>query len=168
MIQIQRIVVPMDFSECSRRGLKYAAALAERFGSEIVLVHAIEAPLNLPPQTLVRLDPEGPPMPIMEYVREAADRRLNALLAELDLVHVKARGVIEVGDVRDVLLEHAKSLGADMIVMGTNGRKGLRHLLIGSVAEDIVRRSPVPVLTIRSPEEVRPSRPPPPPGDASE
>ena len=159
MIQIERIVVPMDFSECSRRGLKYAAALAERFGSEIVLVHAIEAPLNLPPQTLVRLDPEGPPMPIMEYVREAADRRLNALLAELDLVHVKARGVIEVGDVRDVVLEHSKTERADMIVMGTNGRKGLRHLLIGSVAEDIVRRSSVPVLTIRSPEETHPSTP---------
>ncbi len=161
MIQIQRIVVPMDFSDCSKRGLQYATALAERFDAEIVLVHAIEAPLNLPPQTLVRLDPEGPPMPIMDYVREAADRRLKAMLAELELVHVKSRGVIDLGDVRDIVLEQSKALKADLIVMGTNGRKGLRHLLIGSVAEDIVRRASVPVLTIRSPDEARPSVPPP-------
>ena len=149
MIEIRRILVPMDFSECSRRGLRYAVAMAERFGSEIVLVHAIEAPLNLPPQTLVRLDPEGPAMPIMDYVREAADRRLNAMLAELSLASIPAQGVISVGDVRDVVLENAKTHNVDMIVMGTHGRKGLRHLLIGSVAEDIVRRSEVPVLTTR-------------------
>ena len=153
MIEIRRILVPMDFSECSRRGLRYAVAMAERFGSEIVLVHAIEAPLNLPPQTLVRLDPEGPAMPIMDYVREAADRRLNAMLAELSLASIPAQGVISVGDVRDVVLENAKTHNVDMIVMGTHGRKGLRHLLIGSVAEDIVRRSEVPVLTTRMHEE---------------
>jgi universal stress protein A len=153
MIEIRRILVPMDFSECSRRGLRYAVAMAERFGSEIVLVHAIEAPLNLPPQTLVRLDPEGPAMPIMDYVREAADRRLNAMLAELSLASIPAQGVISVGDVRDIVLESAKTHNVDMIVMGTNGRKGLRHLLIGSVAEDIVRRSEVPVLTTRMHEE---------------
>ena len=159
MIEIRRILVPMDFSECSRRGLRYAVAMAERFGSEIVLVHAIEAPLNLPPQTLVRLDPEGPAMPIMDYVREAADRRLNAMLAELSLASIPAQGVISVGDVRDVVLENAKTHNVDMIVMGTHGRKGLRHLLIGSVAEDIVRRSEVPVLTTRMHGE-HPSVPP--------
>lgn len=160
MIEIRRILVPMDFSECSRRGLRYAVALAERFGSEIVLVHAIEAPLNLPPQTLVRLDPEGPAMPIMDYVREAADRRLNAMLAELSLASIPAQGVISVGDVRDVVLESASTHKVDMIVMGTHGRKGLRHLLIGSVAEDIVRRSEVPVLTTRMHEESASAAPP--------
>ena len=157
MIEIRRILVPMDFSECARRGLRYAVALAERFGSEIVLVHVIEAPLNLPPQTLVRLDPDGAAMPIMDYVREAADRRLNALLAELTLASIPAQCVVTVGDVRDVVLESARAHAVDMIVMGTHGRKGLRHLLIGSVAEAIVRRSEVPVLTTRMRDEPTPA-----------
>jgi len=92
-------------------------------------------------------------MPIMDYVREAADRRMGAALEELTLAKVRARSVVEVGDVRDVALAQAERLPADLIVMGTNGRTGLRHLLIGSVAEDVVRRAPVPVLTIRVPED---------------
>jgi nucleotide-binding universal stress UspA family protein len=65
--------------------------------------------------------------------------------------------VVEVGDVRDVTLAQVERLPADLIVMGTNGRTGLRHLLIGSVAEDVVRRAPVPVLTIRVPEDSKES-----------
>lgn len=160
MIQIRRIVVPMDFSECSNRGLKYATALAERFDAEVMLVHAIEAPLNLPPQTLVNVDPGGTSIPIMDYVRQAAERRMEAVLHELANAKVRASSVIELGDVRDVVLAQAARAGADMIVMGTNGRTGLRHLLIGSIAEDVVRRASIPVLTIRVHEERR-SEPPP-------
>ncbi|MFO0602397.1 MAG: universal stress protein [Polyangiales bacterium] len=153
MIQIRTILVPTDFTPCSQRAVAYAAALAARFDAEVVLVHAIEAPLNLPPHTLVHIDAQGLSMPIMDYVREAAERRMGAALEELTLAKVRARSVVEVGDVRDVALAQAERLPADLIVMGTNGRTGLRHLLIGSVAEDIVRRAPVPVLTIRVPEE---------------
>lgn len=153
MIQIRCILVPTDFTPCSQRAISYAAELARRFDAEVVLVHAIEAPLNLPPHTLVHIDAQGLSMPIMDYVREAADRRMGAALEELTLAKVRARSVVEVGDVRDVALAQAERLPADLIVMGTNGRTGLRHLLIGSVAEDVVRRAPVPVLTIRVPEE---------------
>lgn len=153
MIQIRSILVPTDFTPCSQRAVAYAAELASRFDAEVVLVHAIEAPLNLPPHTLVHIDAQGLSMPIMDYVREAADRRMGAALEELTLRKVRARSVVEVGDVRDVTLAQAEALPADLIVMGTNGRTGLRHLLIGSVAEDVVRRAPVPVLTIRVPEE---------------
>lgn len=153
MIQIRCILVPTDFTPCSQRAVSYAAELARRFDAEVVLVHAIEAPLNLPPHTLVHIDAQGLSMPIMDYVREAADRRMGAALEELTLAKVRARSVVEVGDVRDVALAQAERLPADLIVMGTNGRTGLRHLLIGSVAEDVVRRAPVPVLTIRVPED---------------
>lgn len=153
MIQIRCILVPTDFTPCSQRAISYAAELARRFDAEVVLVHAIEAPLNLPPHTLVHIDAQGLSMPIMDYVREAADRRMGAALEELTLAKVRARSVVEVGDVRDVALAQAERLPADLIVMGTNGRTGLRHLLIGSVAEDVVRRAPVPVLTIRVPED---------------
>jgi len=153
MIQIRCILVPTDFTPCSQRAVSYAAELARRFDAEVVLVHAIEAPLNLPPHTLVHSDAQGLSMPIMDYVREAADRRMGAALEELTLGKVRARSVVEVGDVRDVTLAQAERLPADLIVMGTNGRTGLRHLLIGSVAEDVVRRAPVPVLTIRVPED---------------
>lgn len=155
MIQIRTILVPTDFTPCSQRAIAYAAALASRFDAEVVLVHAIEAPLNLPPHTLVHIDAQGLSMPIMDYVREAAERRMSTALEELTLAKTRARSVVEVGDVRDVTLAQAERLPADLIVMGTNGRTGLRHLLIGSVAEDVVRRAPVPVLTIRVPEEAK-------------
>jgi nucleotide-binding universal stress UspA family protein len=157
MIQIRCILVPTDFTPCSQRAVSYAAELARRFDAEVVLVHAIEAPLNLPPHTLVHIDAQGLSMPIMDYVREAADRRMGTALEELTLAKVKARSVVEVGDVRDVTLAQVERLPADLIVMGTNGRTGLRHLLIGSVAEDVVRRAPVPVLTIRVPEDSKES-----------
>jgi nucleotide-binding universal stress UspA family protein len=153
MIQIRTILVPTDFTPCSRRAVAYAAALATRFDAEIVLLHAIEAPLNLPPHTLVHIDAQGLSMPIMDYVREAAERRMAAAVEELAQTQVRTRSLIEVGDVREVTLTQAERLPADLIVMGTNGRTGLRHLLIGSVAEEVVRRAPVPVLTIRVSED---------------
>ncbi len=161
-IDIARILVPVDFSECSSQALRYAASVAERFGAEVVLAHAIEAPMNLPPQTLVHIDPEGTSIPIMDYVRQAAERRMEGVLKELSDAGVKATSVIELGDVRDVVLAQAAARRCDLIVMGTNGRTGLRHLLIGSIAEDVVRRSSIPVLTIRVHDDRRSSSPPPP------
>lgn len=153
MIQIRTILVPTDFTLCARRAVTYATALAMRFDAEVVLLHAIEAPLNLPPHTLVHIDAQGLSMPIMDYVREAAERRMAAAIEELSRSQVRNRSIVEVGDVREVTLTQAERLPADLIVMGTNGRTGLRHLLIGSVAEEVVRRAPVPVLTIRVPED---------------
>ena len=112
MIQIRCILVPTDFTPCSQRAVSYAAELARRFDAEVVLVHAIEAPLNLPPHTLVHIDAQGLSMPIMDYVREAADRRMGAALEELTLAKVRARSVVEVGDVRDVALARAHIPGA--------------------------------------------------------
>ena len=99
MIQIRCILVPTDFTPCSQRAVSYAAELARRFDAEVVLVHAIEAPLNLPPHTLVHIDAQGLSMPIMDYVREAADRRMGAALEELPALLKMQR--VTVVDVRD-------------------------------------------------------------------
>ena len=154
MMEIKHILVPIDFSECSRKALRYAASLASKFGSELTLLHTIEPPVGLPPQTLVR-DEAGLSIPILDYVIQSATKEMNPILNELALAGLTAKSFIEVGDARDTILDHAARLNADLIVMGTHGRTGLSRFLIGSIAENVVRRSNIPVLTVRAADESR-------------
>ncbi len=141
------ILVPHDFSNHATRALKVAAKLAEGGRSRLIVLHAI-APFypitGLPPA-------EGmawiPPADLIAQERQ----RLEKLVART----VKGRGAprvdcrVVIGDPFQCIIEAARY--ADSIVMPTEGRTGLSHLLIGSVAEKVVRHAPVPVLTLRTP-----------------
>lgn len=141
MIEIRTILCPVDFSECSNAAAGWARELAARFGAELHYLHVLE---NLEP---MRSAPENVLVPkdeIVKAIRENALERLAEIpggeAAFRDLRH----GVPFVEIVR-----YAKSQPVDLIVMGTHGRTGISHLMIGSVAERVVRKAPCAVLTVR-------------------
>jgi universal stress protein A len=141
---IDRIVIGIDFSETSEHALRYALELASQLGACVDLVHAYSLPA-------FALPIEGA---IMASASQAADlsSRLGEQLTALVESHansgVRMAGHLRVGAPDDELLAYAEQAGGKLIVVGTHGRTGAAHLLMGSVAERVVRRSPVPVLTV--------------------
>jgi universal stress protein A len=150
MVTIRKILFPTDFSEASEAAWPYAASLAEQLGAEVILLHVV---------------PE--PAPRVHFVAGfPCGRSTNGGASEFDRLGVdamsKAAGskVSLTPKVREGLasweiVEEAREVGADMIVMGTHGRAGLAHLLRGSVAEVVVREAPCPVITVRQRETQR-------------
>ncbi len=139
------ILVPTDFSEHADQALAYAVDLATQLGATVHLVHAISVPAVGIPELGVAYSSVT-----MENAVDAAQKELEARAARLrDRVSLGPVRV-EVGDARDVIDRAAETLSADLIVMGTHGRRGLRRMLLGSVAEAVVRSAPCPVLTVRT------------------
>jgi nucleotide-binding universal stress UspA family protein len=149
MSPFRHILVATDFSECSSIALDTAIELAGRYGAALTLVHVFALPVY-PYMDIVpmAIDIETP-------AREAADEELHKALAAARTQLPSARAVLkQAGAVWEQILVTAREVGADLIVLGTHGRTGVSHALIGSVAERVVRHSPVPVLTV-----CRPKRP---------
>ena len=153
----KRLLVPHDFSPCASRALSTAVELAKVHGSELVLVHASELPANLPPETLVTPADATGPVRIDDYTMRGARQRLELIAEPLRHEGLAVRTHAVAGDVAEQILALANEIGADALVVGTHGRKGLSHLLLGSVAEKVVRLSPVPVLTVSAEAERRAS-----------
>jgi nucleotide-binding universal stress UspA family protein len=136
------ILVPTDFEQASRDALDLAKRLAGSLGATIVLAHV--APIL--PYMYPGLDPTLV-QPFGEEVAAAAKRALEQLGIQAGGI----KTVLRQGDAATEILDLANELGASMIAMGTHGRRGLAHLLLGSVAEKVVRQASIPVLTVRSP-----------------
>lgn len=143
----KKLLVPTDFSEPSRAALDYAIDLAEPLGAAVHLVHAFELPIVGFPDGAMTITAE-----MGARISEAAQRALDDLVHSLRSRKVDLATTLVQSDPRDAVLSTAKKIGADLIVMGTHGRRGLTRALIGSVAESVVRTSPVPVLTIHGAE----------------
>lgn len=140
------ILVPTDFSEYADHALVYAVNLAAQLDATIHLVHAITIAVAGIPELGVAY---GAMM--METSTKKAQEALDTRVAQYrDRVSL-APTRIEIGDARDVIERVAGTIGADLIVMGTHGRRGLRRMLLGSVAETVVRSAPCPVLTVPTP-----------------
>jgi universal stress protein A len=135
------ILVPIDFSPCAERALDYACALAAKLGAKIHVVNAIGTAL---PELSVALTDQ-----MLASLRQSNAAVLDKLLEPRR--SATAFGEIRVvdDDPRDAILKAAREVHADLIVIGTHGRRGLARVLIGSVAEDVVRRAPCPVLAVR-------------------
>ena len=148
-----KIVSATDFSEDSTLAVGYAEEIARRFGAEIILLHVDQA---LPP---VMVSPEiGPVMDVGAMTRIAEEQRMLAQ-KELDKIvnrmrdgGLKARSLLKVGSPFLEVIHAAQTESADLIVMGTHGRTGIAHVLMGSVAERVVQKAHCPVLTIRHPD----------------
>lgn len=147
----KRLLVPHDFSQCAARALELAAEIAELHGARITVVHASELPANLDADALVQPPGADEPIRVDEYTSRGARARLEEVAAPLRTRGIDVRVLAVVGDVAETILETVEETGADAIVMGTHGRRGLSHLLLGSIAEKIVRHARVPVVTTRLP-----------------
>jgi len=148
-----KILVPTDFSEDSALALKWAEDLAKKFGSELVVVHVDQPlqPLAISPDLGPALD-VGAMSRIAEEQRVLAQRELDKIVQRLRTDGMKAKSLLKVGSPFLEIIHASQSENADLIVMGTHGRTGLVHVLLGSCAEHVVQKAPVPVLTIRHPD----------------
>lgn len=140
-LRLQNVVLATDFSDASRATIGYAAAIAKSYQGKIYVLHVVPSEVYwlVPPQSLAKLE---------EGVEESARQQMKALLASEQLQGVPHEGVIQHGEIWDGLQFLISRHGADVIVAGTRGRRGLKKLLMGSVAEEILRLSSVPVLTV--------------------
>jgi nucleotide-binding universal stress UspA family protein len=145
MAEIRRIVCPVDFSEPSEHALAWAADLARDFGAELHLLHVYQLPIYALPDGALMAGPEFTTRVTGELQKAMAERVVRYGLPE-DRTHL-----VEGVPWREIA-RMADELGASMIVMGTHGRTGLKHLLMGSVAERVVRTSNVPVVTVPNKE----------------
>ncbi len=144
----QRILVPVDFSDCSPALVRHAAELAEPHGATLHLLHVAELPRGLGREAQVP-DAAGQLRPVAELLRQEAEERLLPLLGVAVERGVQATSRVVQGTAADQVLDEARRLPADLIVMGSHGRTGLRRLLLGSVSEQVLRHALVPVLTVR-------------------
>ena len=145
MIQLARILLPADFSEFSSEATNYACAFAEQFDAELHLLHVLEIHHSTTPDLAMGL---ALPSRIKES-REAVEKALENVL---DSKWAEGRKVVKATAEGPPFLEiirYAKQHDVDLIVMGTHGRSALVHVLMGSVAEKVVRKAPCPVLTVR-------------------
>lgn len=148
MIDLKRILVATDFSQHSQVALKYTVALAQAFQAEVVLCHVLEKPdflSGFPPVMEGYIPPN-----LAELHEKHARVECETLLSQFPLKD--ARIVLPHGNPAHEVVASAKAEQADLIIVGTHGRGALTHLLLGSVAEKIVRTATCPVLTVRSGE----------------
>jgi nucleotide-binding universal stress UspA family protein len=144
------VLVPIDFSPSARAALEYGTFLAGTFGADLEVLHVWEPPGYVGPDTLALL-PVAKDHPGWEQTRTDVTREVQHFLGKSQARPRQLTVRVEAGEPSDVILQTAKADGVDLIVMGTHGRTGLSRLLVGSVAEAVLRRSACPVLTVRVP-----------------
>jgi nucleotide-binding universal stress UspA family protein len=150
VIEIKTILAPTDFSPHSERAVRYACALAERLGARLHLIHILSEIIPAGPDPLL--------MPVMppQFYQENEERAKETLLSLIKPEWGKPAAVVTAvrwGSPVDAMVDYSRELAIDLIVIATHGRTGLSHVLLGSVAERIVREAPCPVLTIRRSRE---------------
>jgi nucleotide-binding universal stress UspA family protein len=143
----KRILCPIDFSDASRAALETAAELAKRFGAMVALFHAYPVPgYTFPDGSFVASSK------MLDELSGQASRHMEEWKALAEGMGVgRVEVATAVGEPAQEILIFAKAQNADLIVIGTHGRTGLQHALMGSVAERVVRRATTPVLTVRPP-----------------
>lgn len=139
----KRVLVAVDFSDCSLDALEYGALIAQRSNASLKLLHVLE-PVSY------GLDFTLPRTAQRESSKRAVMKRLSDLVSALASAGLASDSLISGGLPADSILDAARAQSADMIIIGTHGRRGLSHVLFGSVAESVIRRSACPVLTVRS------------------
>ena len=144
MIEFERILCPTDFSKFSFRAADYAVALAKHYDGNVHFLHVIPEVLMHPDQYLYVAQPVYP----APELREKARDRLDAFVALSHAENVRTEFSVKEGAPAPVILEAAESQNADLICLGTHGREGFERLVLGSVAEKVLRKAKCPVLTV--------------------
>lgn len=142
------MLVPIDFSLCSTALAAHAGSLAKQLGARVVLLTVVEAPPGLPASAPVKLA-DGAPVPAGEAMASQAEARMERYRRIVTEYGVDATVDVRGGSVVPTILAAIEETEADMVVMGTHGRRGFAKLMMGSVAQEVVRDSAAPVLTFR-------------------
>ena len=147
MAAFDTILVPADFSDDAGAALDLALDLGKRLGATVHLLHVYHRPVEM-------LSPYGVALPptVDREIRESAEKRLTVELERAKKSGVECAAHVREGVAGFEIAETAKELGADLIVMGTRGLSGLKHVLFGSVAERTVRTAECPVLSVKAPD----------------
>ena len=155
MPELKRILVPVDFSDASRDALRHALELATTFDADVHALHVWEPSPYLSPDAVVWL--KGEQQSFWEHMKHQLDERLNATVGEVVTetssdTHRHVETEVVSGYTSETILSTIREGGFDMVVMGTRGRTGLERLRLGSVAEQVLRQAPCPVLLRRAAE----------------
>jgi nucleotide-binding universal stress UspA family protein len=150
MILLKNILVATDFSEPSEAALAYGRELARTFTASLTVLHVVEniAARGYGTEGFVFFDEEA-----QRNLESAARQQIQALISAEDREVIRADTIVRTSNAPAfAIVDFAKNANIDLIVMGTHGRGGMAHLLMGSVAERVVRTAPCPVLTVRHPQ----------------
>jgi nucleotide-binding universal stress UspA family protein len=146
VFQLRRILVPIDFSDCSRKALAYAVPFARQFGASLTLVYVVQ--MNYAVGEFGAID-----FPVPENeIRANAEKELASLVAAAIREPVPTERLVRVGRPVQEIVATAREKDIDLIIISTHGHTGLKHILMGSVTENVVRYAPCPVLTVREHE----------------
>lgn len=144
-LEIRRILVPVDFSDAARPVAEYARDLARDRGASVTLLHVVGVPVTpLDPAYGAAADPK-----VLQDMQAGAARGLEELAAIVRKAGVPVETRVLTGAPSREIVRLAREANADLVIIGTHGRTGLRHVFLGSVAENVVRLCPCPVLTLR-------------------
>jgi len=146
-VSVRRILVPLDFSEHAESILEWAAHLAQEHGSTLILMHAYHLPVEFQQMEGAYL-----PAEFWTQVKTEAEKALEGHAARLRPLGIPVEVEVVEGYAATAIEEEAERQKADLIVIGTHGHTGLKHLLLGSVAERVVQKAPCPVLTVKTQE----------------
>jgi universal stress protein A len=146
MLTLKTVLVPTDFSDASESALRYGKAMAGAFGASLHVVHVMEDLLAhaWAAEVYVASMPQ-----LRDEIEKESRQRLGALLTEEDRRTYRVETALLAGNPFLEIIRYAKAHDINLIVMGTHGRGPIAHMLLGSVAEKVVRKSPCPVLTVR-------------------
>ncbi|GAB4296883.1 MAG: universal stress protein [Ignavibacteriaceae bacterium] len=145
--EINKILVPIDFSDYSKSALKYAINFAQQFSSEMILVYVVE-PIVYPPD--FSMGQIAIPAVNSDWDKRAREE-LDKLAKDEVPKDLKVKTIVKTGKPFVEIIESAKEEDVDLIIIATHGHTGVEHILFGSTAEKVVRKAPCPVLTLREP-----------------
>jgi nucleotide-binding universal stress UspA family protein len=143
-MHIRHILVPTDFSAGSNEAFATALTMAQDTGARMTLFHVHHLPTMVFPDAILPISPE-----LIRDIEHSVDVLLSAMCERAQAAGIAVKAQTTFGTTHVEICAAAESLDADLIVIGTHGRGGLSHALLGSVAEKVVRRAPCPVLTVR-------------------
>lgn len=147
IVKIRRLLVPVDFSANCRKAVAYAMAFAKQFGASLTFLHVIQ--VNYAYGEFGAIDFSA----LEREMRGGADKELEAMLVAARAAGVTAERLIREGSPPKVIADVASELAIDLLVISTHGYTGLKHVLMGSIAEQVVRYAPCPVMVVRQQEK---------------
>ena len=147
MLEIKKILWPTDFSDYSEHARPYVIELAKKFGAQVTILHVVTAPTYA-----VSYEIAIDYTTVRDELQKAAEKRMAAAVESISREGIQVDSIIDNGNGFIEIIHHAREKKFDLIILATHGWGVLKHVLLGSTAERVVRKAPCPVLTIRNPE----------------